>query len=136
VECVPNIILFRETEEPSDFGSTLGTQSLRVDDVSQARDVCIALLDDREREDREVIADDAAADGFALALTGASGSVAGVAVGEEELDSGGEHLVGRQVSANFVMLALLPREGRSCTYNTLLHGKALLVVAASDADDL
>lgn len=82
-----------------------------MDDVGQAGDVGLALLDDAEGEDGEVHADDAAADGLALALTGASGAVAGVAVGEEEADTGRVH-------------------------DTLLHGETLLVVAAGDAEDV
>jgi hypothetical protein len=38
------------------------------------------------------LTDDAATNGLALAFTGTTGSVAGVAVGEEELDTSGEHL--------------------------------------------
>ena len=44
-----------------------------------------------------------------------------------------------QVSANFLVemsLALSTKLGDGSTYDTLLHGKALLVIAASDADDL
>ena len=46
-------------------------------------------------------------DGLALALTSAAGAVAGVAVGEEQAHTGRVH-------------------------DTLLHGEALLVVAAGD----
>jgi hypothetical protein len=88
------------------------------------------LLDNRESEDSEILTSDTTTDGLALALTGAARSVTGVAFGEEELDTGGEHLW-LQVSAKLLALS----EGES-TYDTLLHGKALLVVATSDADDL
>lgn len=54
-----------------------------MDDVGQAGDVVVALLDDGEGEDGQVHADDAAADRLSLALTGAAGAVAGVAFGEE-----------------------------------------------------
>lgn len=82
-----------------------------MDDVGQAGDVVLADLDDREREDGEVLGDDAAADGLSPALAGAAGSVARVAFGEEESDSGRVH-------------------------DTLLHRETLLVVAAGDADDV
>ena len=82
-----------------------------MDDVGQAGDVGITLLDDAEGEDGKVHADDAATDRLALALAGASGAVAGVAVGEEEADTGRVH-------------------------DTLLHGETLLVVAAGDAEDV
>lgn len=82
-----------------------------MDDVGQAGDVGLALLDDGEGQDGQVHAGDAAADGLALALTSAAGAVAGVAVGEEEADT-----VGGQ--------------------DTLLHGETLLVVATGDAEDV
>jgi len=82
-----------------------------VDDVGEARDVSITLLDNAEGEDREIHADDAATDRLSLALTGASGSVARVALGEEEADTGRVH-------------------------DTLLHGETLLVVSTSDAEDV
>jgi hypothetical protein len=82
-----------------------------VDNVGQAGDVVVALLDDAESKDREVHADDASADGLPLALTSAAGAVAGVAVAEEEADTGGVH-------------------------DTLLHRETLLVVAAGDLDDV
>ena len=132
---IPNIILLAETKESSNLAGTLGAQSLRNNSICQAWNVCFTLLHNRESEDSKVIADNAASNGFALALTGSSGSVAGVALGEEEFDSSGEHLCGRQVSA-YVLMRWRFFEGRSCTYDTLLHGKALLVIAACDAQDL
>lgn len=82
-----------------------------MDDVGQTRDVLVALLDDGQGDDGHVVADDAAVDRLALALAGAAGAVARVAVGEEEPDTTGVH-------------------------DTLLHGEALLVVAAGDAEDV
>ena len=105
------IVILAEAEEAADLGSTLGAEALGVDGIGQAGDVLLALLDDGESEDREIGADDAAADGLALALTGAAGAVAGVAVGEEKADTVGGN-------------------------DTLLHRETLLVVATSDADDV
>lgn len=105
------IVILGEAEELADLGGTLGTQALGVNDVGQAGDIGLALLDDAESEDGEVHADDAATDGLSLALAGASGAVAGVAVGEEEADTGRVH-------------------------DTLLHGETLLVVTAGDAEDV
>jgi hypothetical protein len=105
------IVILGEAEELSDLGGALGTEALRVDDVGQAGNLLISLLDDGEGEDGHVVADDAAVDGLALALAGAAGTVAGVAVGEEESDTTGMH-------------------------DTLLHGEALLVVATGDAEDV
>lgn len=70
------IIILGETEELSDLGGALGTQSLRVNNVGDAGDVVVALLDDGEGENRQVHGNDAAADGFALAFTSAAGAVA------------------------------------------------------------
>lgn len=81
-----------ETEKAADLGGTLGTEALGLNGVGEAGNVFVTLLDDGESEDSQVLGDDAATDGLALALTGAAGTVAGVAFGEEELDSGREHL--------------------------------------------
>lgn len=82
-----------------------------MDDVGEAGDVSITLLDDAEGEDREIHADNAATDRLSLALTGASGSVARVALGKEEADTGRVH-------------------------DTLLHRETLLVVSTGDAEDV
>ena len=75
------IVILAEAEEAADLGGTLGTEALGVDDIGEAGDFVVALLDDGESKDREVHADDAATDGFSLALAGAAGSVARVAFG-------------------------------------------------------
>lgn len=105
------IVILGEAEELADLGGALGAEALGVDDVGEAGDVGLALLDDGEGEDGEVHADDAATDGLALALTGAAGAVAGVSLGEKEADTGRVH-------------------------NTLLHRETLLVVASGDAEDV
>jgi hypothetical protein len=105
------IVILGEAEELADLGGALGAQALGVDNIGQAGDVLLALLDDGEGEDGEVLADDAATDGLALALAGAAGAVARVAVGQEQTGTAGEH-------------------------DTLLHGETLLVVASGDAEDV
>lgn len=105
------IVLLGEAEELADLGGALGAETLGVDDVGQAGDLLLALLDDGEGQNGQVHADNAAADGLALALAGAAGAVAGVAVGQKEADTGGVH-------------------------DTLLHRETLLVVAAGDAEDV
>lgn len=82
-----------------------------MDNVGDAGDVGVALLDDAESQDGEVRADNAAADTLPLALTSTTGTVAGVALAEEEAHTGRMH-------------------------NTLLHREALIVVAAGDAEDV
>ena len=106
-----HIVFLAETEELADLGGTLGTKTLGVDGVGEAGELGVALLHDGESEDRKVGGDDAATDGLALALTGAARAVAGVAVGEEQTHTGRVH-------------------------DTLLHGEALLVVAAGDLEDV
>jgi hypothetical protein len=44
-KCLPDIIFLVKTKELSDFRSTLGTQSLWLNDISQARDFTFALFD-------------------------------------------------------------------------------------------
>lgn len=106
-----HIILLGEAKHSPDLGGPLGTEPLGVDSVGEAWDVCIALLDDAEGEDGQVHADDAAADRLALALAAAAGAVARVAICEQEPDTGRVH-------------------------DALLHGEALLVVAAGDSEDV
>ena len=82
-----------------------------MNDVSQTWDIGITLLDDGESENGEVHSDDAAANRLALALTSAAGTVARVAVSEEETDT-------------------------SRVHDTLLHWETLLVVSTGDAQDV
>ncbi|KAI6769733.1 hypothetical protein HG530_004362 [Fusarium avenaceum] len=105
------IVILGEAEELADLGGALGTEALGVDDVGEAGDLSIALLDNSEGKDGKVHADDATTDGLSLALTGASGAVARVALGEEKADTGRVH-------------------------DALLHGETLLVVSTSDAEDV
>ena len=71
----------------------------------------LTLLDDDQVEDGQVAVHDAAADRLAAALALSAGPVAGVALGQEEADAA----VGQ---------------------DALLHGEALLVVAAADAHNV
>ena len=105
------IIFLGEREELPNLGGTLGTQSLGVDDIGDTRDVLVALLDNAESQNGEIHSDDATTNRFTLALTGAAGSVAGVAFGEEETDTGWMH-------------------------DSLLHWETLLVVATGDLEDV
>lgn len=82
-----------------------------MDNVGEAGELGVALLDDAESKDGQVHADNAAADALPLALAGSTGSVAGVALGEEEAHTGRVH-------------------------DALLHREALLVVAAGDSEDV
>ena len=57
-------------------GTDLGAETLGERLGGEALDVLLALLDDDEGEDGDVVSDDAASDRLALALTGAAGAVA------------------------------------------------------------
>ena len=105
------IIILGETEELSDLGGALGTQSLGVNNVGDAGDVVFALLDDGESQNGQVHSNNAATDGFALAFTGAARAEAGMTFGEEKSNT-------------------------SWMHNTLLHWETLLVVAAGDLEDV
>jgi len=106
-----NIILLGQTEESTNLGGTLGAEALGVDNVGETWDVALALLDNGQSQNRQILSDNAATDRLALAFTGSARSVAGVAFRQEESDTGRKH-------------------------NALLHGKALLVIAAGDAEDI
>jgi len=106
-----DIVILGETEELSDLCSTLGTKALWVDDIGQAWDVGVALLDNAESKDGQVHGDNAATDGFTLALTGAAWAVAGVTLREQETDTGWMH-------------------------DSLLHWETLLVVTTGDSEDV
>jgi len=82
-----------------------------VNDIGDARNVGITLLDDAESQDGEVHADDAATHALPLALTRTAGTVAGMTLAEEKAHTGWVH-------------------------NTLLHREALLVVSTGDAEDV
>jgi hypothetical protein len=105
------IVILGETEELSDLRGALGTKTLWVDDIGQTWNVGVALLDNAEGEDGEIHSDDAATDGFTLALTSSAGAVAGVAFAEEETNTGWVH-------------------------DSLLHWETLLVVASGDLEDV
>jgi len=106
-----NIIFLAETEEAAKLRGPLGTQALGVYGIGDAGDFVVALLDNAESEDGEVHGDDASTDTLPLALACATGSVTGVALGEEKLDTGRMH-------------------------DTLLHREALFVVATGDSEDV
>lgn len=71
----------------------------------------ITFLDNDQVQDTEIGIDDAPADGLALALASPAGTVAGVALAEQQAHAA----VGQ---------------------DTLLHGKTLLVVASADANHI
>ena len=108
---LPDIILLGQVEQLPDLGSTLGTETSWNSAVGQARDLGFAFLDDGHGENGQVSVDDASADGFTLAFSGAALAVARVALAEKKADTSGSE-------------------------NSLLHGESLLVIASGDAKDV
>jgi len=108
---LPNIVFLAQVEELADLGGTFRAETLGENVVGEAGDFLLALFDDDKRENCDIGANDAPTNRLALALTGTAGSVARVAVCEEELDTVREQ-------------------------NTLLHRESLLVVSTSDTEDI
>lgn len=88
-DVLPHIILLGQVKQPPDLGSALGTPLLRNDGIGETWNGFRAGLDDHKGEDRDIGADDAAADGFATAFTISAWSVARVTLGEEEANTMG-----------------------------------------------
>eukprot|EP00968_Pinguiococcus_pyrenoidosus_P025143 scaffold5532_cov263-Pinguiococcus_pyrenoidosus.AAC.7 len=106
-----HVVLLGQVEELADVVRPLRPEAAGHLVVGEVGDVLRALLDDHQVEHREVAAHDAAAHGLALALAGPALAVAGVALGQQQANP----VVGK---------------------HALLHGEALLVVAAGDAEDV
>lgn len=105
------IIIFRQAKETTNLRRPLRAQPLRVHRIRQARNIVVALLDDGQRQDREIHGDDASPHALAFPLAGPTRPVAAVAVAQEKPDA-------RRV------------------HDALLHREALLVVAAGDLEDV
>lgn len=63
-------------ERRTHLGSSLRSQSLRQDLISQARDIIITLFDDSKGKDSDIRSNDASTDGLADSLSLAARSVA------------------------------------------------------------
>lgn len=70
------VLLFVEGEGLNDVVASLGAESVGTLDIGDTVDFTVTALDNSEEDDSEIGADDAAADGLSLALTGAGGLVA------------------------------------------------------------
>ncbi len=98
-------------EELANAARALGGMAARLDVVGESRDVLVTLLHDDEVKNREVVADDAAANRLALALTALALAVAREALAHEEANAAlGE--------------------------DTLLHGETLEIVTTRDLEDV
>merc|ERR1719442_170631 len=106
-DVLAHVVLLGQVEKLPDLAGALGSESPGDGVVGQPGDLALALLHDGQVEDGQVPVHDAAADRLALALTVTPGSVASVSLVEEQPHATvGQH--------------------------SLLHGEALLVVAAGD----
>lgn len=82
-----------------------------MNDIRETGNIIVTLLDDRESQNGEIHSNDAATDGFALALSGTAGTITGMTIGKEKADT-------------------------SRVHDSLLHRETLLVVAAGDSKDV
>jgi hypothetical protein len=98
-------------EELSDLGSTLGTETLRDSGISQTGNILLTLLNNNERQDREVRADDTTTDRLSLAFTGTARTVTRVTLGHQETNTVRQK-------------------------DTLLHGETLLIVTTRDTENV
>lgn len=106
-----NVVLLGQTEELSNVVGSLWSQSLWNGLVGETLDFLLTLLKDDQTQDGQIRANNASTDGLSLTLTSSARSVAGVALGQQESDTG-------------------------WVQNTLLHWETLLVVTAGDLEDV
>lgn len=106
-----DIVLLGKTKELSDVVGTLGSQTLGHSGVSQTLNLVVSLLENHQGQHSEVRSHNASTDRLSLALTSATGTVARVAVGQEQTNTGG-------------------------VQNSLLHGESLLVVTSGNLEDV
>jgi hypothetical protein len=130
-----DVVLLVETEEATDLGGTLGAETLGDNGVGETGELTLALLDDGQSKDGKVQTGDGTTDGLALALTGAAGAVAAVAVGKEETGTGGEENCRNYSMSMLSVVACIPGVGynffffvipqvvvRLCTYHPASWG--------------
>lgn len=106
-----HIILLGQVEHLPNVTRPLGTQTLGNLRIRQPRDIRFTLLDNYQRQGRNIAGDNASTNGFTFTFTRTTRTVAGVAFGKKETDSTGFE-------------------------DTLLHGETLFVVSAGDFEDV
>jgi len=99
------------SEQLSNLGGSLGSQSSWLLIVGQSLDFLLSLSDEGEGQDSDVVINDASSNALPLSLTRSSDSIAGVALAHQNL-------------------------GASLGDNSLLHGESLLVVSSSDSKNI
>lgn len=106
-----HIIFFFQSKELPNFRRPLRPQPLRLHLVRQAGDLTLSLFHDSNRQNRQVHPHNAAPNRFPLALAGPAGTVAAVALRQQQTNTGRVH-------------------------DALLHGETLLVITARDAESV
>ena len=106
-DVLADVVLLAQVEELADLVGTLGSQAAGNRGVSKPGQVLVASLDDDQAEGRNVLADNAAADRLAAALTRTALAVARLALSEQQA-------------------------GSSVQQDTLLHRETLLVVTTGN----
>ena len=106
-----HIIILPQPKELANLGSPLRSQPLRQHLIRQARNLLLPLLNHTQRQHRQVHRNNATPHALPLPLPGPSRPIAAVSRAQQEADA-------RRV------------------HDALLHGKALLVVAAGDFEDV
>lgn len=110
-DVLTDIVFLGEVVQLANLSDPLWSKATRHGGISQARYLLFSLLDNDKVEHTERAIDDAAMDRLAPSLPGATRPITGLACTKEELDSPiGEH--------------------------TLLHRKPLLVIAASNTENI
>lgn len=75
-DILAHVVVFGQVEELADLASTLGTTSTRDNAVGETVDLLLALLDNHERQDAQILVDYAALDRLAASLATAALTVA------------------------------------------------------------
>jgi len=110
-DVLSDVIVLLQVEEFPDLSGTFGAETARDGGVGQAWDFCFSLLDNDEVEDRQVSINDAPTDAPAMSLAITPGPVALVISTKQEADA----TIGQYA---------------------LHHGETLLVIAASNPEDV
>ena len=106
-----NIVLLPKVEEFPNLTRPLRPKTFRQRVIRQPSNLLVTFLHNHHTQHSNIRTDYAAANGLALALSFTTGAVAGVSVGEEELDTMWEE-------------------------DTLLHWESLFVISARDTEDV
>jgi hypothetical protein len=119
-----HIIFLCQVEEFADFAGAFGTKTFGVSDIGEAREIIVALLYDHHGKNREIGTDDTSSNRFAFTFTGTTGTIARMALGKEKTNTSGME--------NTLRISEIDKK----MGGYVLHGKSLLVISASDFEDV